>query len=302
MGRKNRQAKNGCGWYGDKYWQSADMNRRNFQMYLQQLTALAVNRFRWVGLPDTCDERYLETVLFQNGVATIAENGGFLYSLMGALSGNPNMYGNPTEWECIGANGTQFKANPSTGVVIWDNRQRLPLISQIELYARKLAAVDRAADVNMFHQHTPYLLTAPKEKQNDLIQVFKQISGGEPAILALPDFSSIEINAIKTDVPFMGEQFENYKHQIYNDVYTLLGIDSLSRKSERMIQDEVLAENEPTSLLALDPLTARREACKQLNDLFGLDVHVYWNYDYESENFNYENNAQAQDENGGNDA
>ena len=56
----------------DVYFQSAAFNIRVYEMYRQWLISLALNRFKWLNLPASCDERYLEWCLFFNGMATLA--------------------------------------------------------------------------------------------------------------------------------------------------------------------------------------------------------------------------------------
>jgi len=64
-----------------------------------------------------------------------------------------------------------------------------------------------------------------------------------------------------------------------------------------MIEDEARANTAPTDIMLLDCLQARREFAAEANRLYGLDIHVYFNQDLESYNYNYTNNLEqmAQD-------
>ena len=66
-GKKRR-----AGFYGDNYFQSSAWNQRTYAMYRNWIYAIALTRFKWVNLPPTCNERYLEWTLLNQGVATIA--------------------------------------------------------------------------------------------------------------------------------------------------------------------------------------------------------------------------------------
>ena len=59
-----------------------------------------------------------------------------------------------------------------------------------------------------------------------------------------------------------------------------------TRKAERMLVDEVQSINAPTNMRRLDGLQCRRDACKELNMKFGLDVDVVWFEDFITPNFN----------------
>ena len=78
-GGKNRNAQKpnttcNCrmGRHNNSYWQTADRNERLYQYYINLIMQMAMSRFRWLNLPPTCDERYLEWILCLEGVATIA--------------------------------------------------------------------------------------------------------------------------------------------------------------------------------------------------------------------------------------
>jgi len=290
MGKKNRKP---TGFYGDNYWQSADWNQRSFIAYRQWILSMAINRYKWLNLPETCDERYLEFTLLRNGVASIAypeKMPGVFFSTMTNLDGRWNVYDTPCHWQSIGNNGWNFNASPKTGVLVYENRLRMPTWQQIEYFARRLAALDRVEDINMQQQRTPYLITAPREQVNDAKQMYKQIAGGEPAILGKSNLSAINIEAINTGVPYLGKELSDKKLALWDEIYNFLGISHVGQKSERLTSEEVSASNEPSNLMALDGLTARRDAAETLNTRFGLDVHVVWRKDNESDIYNYSRN------------
>lgn len=266
-----------------QFWQSAWMNDQAFLTYRLWILTLAISRFKWTGLPDTCDERYLEQVLATDGVATISTpaNGTVWTSTQAVTNGSPNIYMTPRSWRSFSVNGFGYDVTPANGVLVYNSRLRSPFpTGMIDMYARRLADYDRAADINVLQQKRPWLITAPAEKVNDLVNVFKQAAGGEPAILGLKGLTSeIQVQSFGMPVDLIVNELDDGKRRIWNDVYSVLGIDNLTQKAERMIQDEVLAESMPTSLMALDALNARRDAAKILNERFGMNVAVTWAYD-----------------------
>ena len=266
-----------------KFWQSAWMNDQAFLTYRMWILTLAVNRFRWVGLPDTCDARFLEETLALQGVATISTppDGTVWTSTQAVTNGTPNIYNTPRSWRAFGIGGFGYDVTPANGVLVYNSQLRTPFpTGMIDMYARRLADYDRAADINVQQQKRPWLITAPAEKVNDLVNVYKQQAGGEPAILGLKGLASeINVQAFGMEVPLIVNELDDGKRRIWNDVYTLLGIDNLTQKAERMIQDEVTAESAPTSLMALDGLNARRAAATQLREKFGMEVDVVFAHD-----------------------
>lgn len=275
------------------YWQTNAMNQAAYYMYLQQLESIAMNRFKWIGLPDTCDPRYLEFTLLFQGVASIAKptDTDMFFSTQAAQDGQLNIYDNPTQWDAYGNQGFSFRAGPGNGVLVWDNSLRQSIIPMLEFYAYELADIKRTKMINRLQQKTPYIITAPQTQRNDMLQLFKQITGGEPAVLGTPNVSDIQVQALNTGVPFLGEALNTDLLNVWNEALTALGIRNLSKKTERMIEDEVTANDEPTTIRLMDPLGTRRAAANELNRKFGLDIHVVKNFDSESDNFSFLSNV-----------
>lgn len=303
MGRKNRRKR--ADFYGDHFWQTDSYNFRTFQKNLDLLLALAINRFRWVGLPETCDARYLEKALHRNGVATLshkADDVSPVYTTLQALpNGKYNMYGIPTEWRAVGYDGlTDYPVTDENGVLCYYSFSRVSPWNALEIYARKMAHYERTEDVNLTHQMKPRVWIAPQEKKLELINLVKQADGGEADVLGdehMLDLAN-SVTTIDTQVPLITEELARSHQNVLNQALLYLGIPHLAfEKGERMIEDEARANTAPTNIMLLDCLQARRDFCAKVNEKFGLELEVYFNEDIESYNFNYTNNIEqmAQD-------
>lgn len=282
MSNRNR-AKGAQGFFGDRYFQSAAFNQRTFYNYVNWIVSLALARFKWEGLPDSVNERFLEKTLLTNGQATIAhpaEMPDMWNGLQVASAYELNMYGEPVKWDALGFDGhTRYPVTRGeNGVLVWENRAWTSPWEGIQLLARKLTHYDRTEDINLFHQQTPAILTAPREQKRTLENAYKQIAGGEPIILADDNFmDTVQINVLKTDVPFICNDLHLAYMNTWNNVYRFLGIEHLAfEKGERMIEEEANANQIPTSLKLANELDARKDACRELASL-GLDVDVHFN-------------------------
>lgn len=273
------------------FWQSSDLNSRTYIMYRDWILAMAIKRYKWTGLPDTCDVRYLEWTLATQGQATIAYSEDLAaWVSTQATSGPINLYDNPTTWESVGNNGWRLKVSPTSGVIVYDNTLRYPIWNQIDLWAMRLAEYDRVLDMNLQQLKTPWIATAPQERQLDLVNVIKQAQGGEPAVLGLRGIEDIKVDLLTTPVDFIGNDIQEAKARLWREVYTFLGINNIDYKGERMIEAEVLSTEQPVDIRALDGLEARREAANYLNQMFDMDVHVYFNKDNDTDNYNLVHN------------
>lgn len=303
MGRKNRQKR--AEFYTDRFWESANYNARAFNKNLDMLLSLAINRFRWVGLPDTCDARYLEKTLHRNGIATLSharEQEIPVFTTLQAMpDGSYNMYGLPTSWRAVGFDGlTDYPVGDDNGVLCYYSYSRISPWNALEIYARKMAHYERTEDVNLTQQMKPFIGIAPQEKRLELVNLLKQVEGGEPAILGDMGFEKLvdSVKVLDLKVPLITEELARSYQNVLNQALLYLGIPHLAfEKGERMIEDEARANTAPTNIMLLDCLQARREFCEKANAKFGLNVQVYFNEDLESYNFNYTNNIEqmAQD-------
>lgn len=284
----------------DVYWASAAYNQRMYQMFREQIINLALSRFKWVGLPKTCDARYLEYTLLFQGVATIAhtkKQPKTYYSTMVAYDSPLNVYDNPTHWLSIGNNGWRFNANTHSGALVWDNMLRIPITNWVDIYARELVDVWRTKQINRLHQKVPFFIQGDQTKKFDMINIYKQIAAGEPAIIATNGLENMKIDVIKIDAPYLGDELQTEWQNIWNCIYTMLGIDNVPFKAERQVAEEIKSMTMPCSLMALNPLESRRQAIKKLKHIDSTtfaDTQVVWNEDDDTANFRYENNIMAQ--------
>lgn len=290
MGKNYRDKQKGS----QNYWQSRDFNDTAVDIYTSDLVRLAMNRFAWEGLPDSVNVKYLEWCLLTNGYATIAhpDNEALSDNWMGlqvSTLGDLNAYGEPTEWQALGANGkTWFDVQDGkNGVLIFNSNQFVNNFypaydstwQMIRFMARKLAHYELVENSNLAMQQTAWFLSCSQEKKLDATNLFKNICGYEPAVIASPTFrDEVGIDVIKTDVPFIGEQLFSGKRNILNQAYTYLGIPHLDfEKSERMITSEAENVNSPTYLRMMDALAPRQRAAKALSKLIGNEVVVKFN-------------------------
>lgn len=285
-------------------WESGARNTVIADTLRNQIIGMALSRFKWVNLPKTCNERYLEIALFYNGQATIASpysgehKGEWLSLQIGGIQRQPDMYGNPKMWTALGMNGYQFNVTPDNGYFCYDNHQRVPIFPRIDMWVNELVDVINTMRQNRVHQKVPLIISGVQEKKLDLTNYVKQVSGGEVLILTTDGISNMNAQTLtpSNGIPFIGEQLWATYLSIWNQIYMALGIKNLTFKNERMIEDEVKSQIDPTSLVALDELECRREMCDYLNNKFEYfkdnPLNVVWRSDNITDNYNIIHNLQ----------
>ena len=309
MGRKRTHkrplTRTEMGERGAPVWQqSQQTNSQAYLMAYSQMLNIALSRFKWLNLPKTCDPWFLEYNLLYFGYATIAyphSKPGVFFSTQAVINSNFNVYYKPKRWTSYGINGWNFPVTNSNGVFIYANKARSPLIPTIEFFAHEIEDLYMTRRQNRFHQKTPFILEVPASQETAGVNVIKQISGGEMAIMATPGFTdTMKAHVLNTGVDYIGMELQNDVQNAWNSFYQALGIKNLPMKMERQTADEINDYGEPTDLRALSELEERRAACDILNTRFGKylskPIQVVWNRDNISQNYDFMTNLKEQEE------
>ena len=87
------------------------------------------------------------------------------------------------------------------------------------------------------------------------------------------------------------------KTHLWNEVLTYLGISNISyQKRERLISDEVTRSQGGTIAIRYSKLNARRQACEEINRMFGLDIWCDFREDYRIKDLEFMENSPTEDD------
>lgn len=253
------------------------INDNTFLHYYSRLSLLAKTMFEWVNLPESINARYLEYALFENGKAVFFEDKKLgLLCLKAQYTNLYNVYREPTEVTAVGENGYQKRLKASDCVVIRNNDEEIPTRVAMELFAYRLYDVERTADINVATQKMPYLILCDDKQVLTMKNLWNKISRNEPAIFGVKNavnLDDVKVHDLKA--PFVANELNDYKTTIWNEAMTFLGVKNANLdKKERLITDEVQANDEQIMLSAEIMLKSRKDACKLINEKFGLNIDV----------------------------
>ena len=259
------------------------LNDQTYIDYLERLKKIALSIFEWVNLPDTCNARYLEMSLYYRGqCALLYDNDYGFINTQACDSGYINIYGLPTLINCYSFSYNQMRDTYVAGVeensekdkeciLVLNNYQRVPTASTLQLFAYRLAELQRTFDTNVKAQRTPILIRTDQKQSFTLKKMYEEYDGNTPVIFADKNLINDEsLKAIKTDAPLILQQLNDSKREIWNEALTFLGVSNLSEKRERLISSEADSNNELVNLNLQSYLIPRQQACKEFNDKFGL--------------------------------
>ena len=151
----------------------------------------------------------------------------------------------------------------------------IPTAPTIQLYAMKLTNIERTIDTNIIAQKMPIIIRCSERQKLSLKQVMNQRNDNEPVIYGDKSLDTNQMEVLKTDAPIVFDKLQIQKHAVWNECMTFLGINNANMdKRERLVDDEVQANNEQVKASEDVMLKAREKACELINEIFKLNVRV----------------------------
>ena len=256
---------------------------RYFTKYLLQK---AMSVFEW-DLPETWNKDYFLYVLYCWGYVAVVNTDKFgvipqgcglkgydvFYAPTHAVIANPLLSGilEPR----IGTQCELLKLQPDFSGI-------LDLVGH---YAEQMALASQSVSVNLLNSKLSYVFTAKtKALAESLKKMYDQIASGEPAVV----IDSRLKNAADGEETWKAfEQNVGGNYIVTNLLADLRKIEAMfdteigipnanTDKRERLIQDEVNANNIETYSKCAMWLENLQDACKRVNDMFGLSISVRW--------------------------
>lgn len=284
--------------YGMKKLQNRWENQMEFQTCFTKYLETTLLRYKWNNLPDTCNSRFLELCLVFGAQAVIAKEGD-TYVNYGCLPATGyNMYGDYTRVHCFALNGAtkeipvyvegedtnrivtetaggyNMGATPQ-GVVCWDSITRTPFIGTIIQYATRYADTMRTIDVCVKALKSPIIVEVDDDQYKSVIDLFKRRDENEALIVSRPGLNVqgmqvFDSRANSQNITVLWQHADQLDQKFYEriGIYNNDQID----KRERLLVDEVNANNEITNSIAQSRLLERQHFCEKVNEAFGLSI------------------------------
>ena len=255
------------------------INDRILTDYFVRLMLISRSLFKWENLPNGLDEKWIERYLFAEGGCLFYkdERYGYMVAKMGE-TGALNYYDEPTKVKPYATNyvyeGKELENNVNC-VIIRNNDEMLPTAPTIQIYAYDLTNLKRTQDVNICSLKMPTIIRCSDKQRLSLKQAINQRNDNEPVIWADKNLDLNNAEVLDLKAPIVFDKLQIQKHAVWNECMTFLGINNANMdKRERLVDDEVQANNEQVKASEDVMLKARQEACKRINKMFGLNIQV----------------------------
>lgn len=255
-------------------------------MYRKYLLQKAMSVFKWK-LPEHWSKEYLLYALYTWGYAAIINTNKFgvipqLCTLQGwdvfyrpnrAVISNQHFKGIQTP--IINVECTILKLQPDYGSIN----------DLVSYYAEMMALVSESVGVNIVNSKLSYVFKANNKGEAETLKaLYNDIMSGKPAVVY--EAGKTKINGGGWEL-FQQNLAQNYitdkllsdLRKIENMFNTEIGIPNANTdKKERLITDEVNANNAETATKCDLWLELLKEGCKKTRNMFGIDIDVDWRY------------------------
>ena len=261
----------------------------SYVKYRDQLMSLGMSMFEWdfskvpKEMMGNLNQRFIEWQLYFKGAAVFFKDdalGGYVCAPC-VLAGPFDENDVPIRRTAYFKNGYHKELDKSNSVVIYNDYLRKPSRMTVNHYARALADLENAIDVNCKAQKTPVLIICDENRRLSLENVYNQYEGNRPVIFGDTAMSASPVKAISTGAPFVADKLYQLKMQRWNEALTHLGISNVSyQKKERLVSDEVIRNMGGTIASRYSRLEMRRIAMEEVKEMFGVEITVSYHDDF----------------------
>lgn len=255
-----------------------------FRRYLFQK---AISVFKW-NLPETWNRDYFLYVLYAWGYIGVVETNKYGVICQAGVPYGYDIYYQPTNLIItnplltgslqprIGTDCTVFKLQPDWGGIN----------DLVNFYADMMALCAETAGVNMLNSHLSFIFPA-KDKQTaeTYKKLFDRVAGGEPCVVV--DKQLFREDGTQVWNTFQQNIGQNYiVSQVLSDMRKIIAMfcaetgipNSNTDKRERLITDEVNANNVETVSRCELWLEGLQKCARETNNMFGTSISVDWRH------------------------
>ena len=256
---------------------------RFFQRYLLK-KALAV--FKWT-LPEWWDENYFLYVLYCRGYAAIFDSGKFGVIPQECGLQGYNVFYRPTN--VIIANPLLDIKNREIGkdaVLMQLQPDYMGVLDLCGHYAEKMALASSAINQNLWNTKISIVFFAGNDaEQQSIKKAYDRMSDGDPMVVVHKNLrdenGNLKYEVFNRDVKssYVISDLISDLRKIEAEFDTRIGVPNANTdKRERLITDEVNANNVETHILCDMWMDSIQDGIQKVKDLFGLDLKCEWRY------------------------
>lgn len=257
------------------------LNNRNYLFYFDMIKNALMSSYDIENLPLSCNKWCYKQQMFDGlGVIFNDEDMGEIVNMWVSPTKNLMWNGDPKEIIARSVfNGYEKQLEYKDCAIIWDNNLHKSMADVINMYAIRLANMDRMIDINVNAQKTPLLLVAKDEKQKlTLKNLYEQYLGNIPVIFGEKNIDPEALQVLRTDAPFIAPALHDLRVRVLGEVLSYCGIDNVAyEKRAQMSNNEIEMSTGLQKLTLSSRIQTQQDCWDRANAKFGLNVKIVAN-------------------------
>lgn len=259
-----------------------------FNSYIKYYLARCQSMFKYDGLPDTIQAKWLEHYLLANGQCVFIKNGEDLIVTTGGMGGDPDIYYIPTKYivsnPYVKEEARKTYTIGQDCVLIRNDTYSQGLIPLLTRYCSQLTENDLTMQTADILSRAMLTITATDTQSKESVEKWlcdlrkgKLSAIGElPSMVGNQD-RSVNITPfreVSNTITNLIEYHQYLKASLYNE----LGLNAnYNMKRESINSNESQLNDDMLHPLIDDMLARRREALEEVNKMFGTNITVDFN-------------------------
>lgn len=273
----------------DSTQQPANMHILNTQtgrFYQRYLLKKALAVFKWT-LPAWWDENYFLYVLYCRGYAAIFDSKFGVIPQECGLKGY-NVFYRPTDVIIANPLLTDIRSLSigKDAVLMQLQPDYCGVLDLCGHYAEKMALASSAINQNFWHTKISTVFFAGSDaEQQSIKKAFDRMTDGDPMVVVNKNLrdadGNLKYEVFNRDVKqsYVIDQLISDLRKIEAEFDTRIGVPNANTdKKERLITDEVNANNVETHILADMWMDSIQDGIRQIKEMFGVDIKCEWRY------------------------
>lgn len=265
-------------------------NNASYRFFCRYLWDKILENFTYK-IPETFGLSLFKAALFANGCVAVFYTDEYGLTAQWGVPGGYTVNYDPryvlvTNPKLPGISGRQLEIGTDCAVLRINDHWR-GVTDIVSYYAQKMALASQAVDVNLINSKVAFVFAAKDRQQaQSFKKMFDGIATGKPAVVVDKTLFNEDgevswkpfVQNIKQE--YIAGDLMNDLHKIEEEFNTRIGIPNANTdKRERLITDEVNANNVETSILAAGWLDHIKRGADMVREMYGAEIVVDWRYE-----------------------
>ena len=275
------------------------------RVILSQNIETALRRYKINGCTPTMSERVILASMLYRASCVFFEKAGNVYAQPATPLGGFNMNDDPTKVYITSRNGiineevnlfikggdesnlvektpTGTQAKEGTGVIVWENRTRLPFIYNVVYYSQAIADTLRTIDTARLWIKRPFIPVMEENLVPSFYEMMDKLIGNEElipmstGITDIQHFNALPIDGSGNGINTAKELVEWYKQQ-FRESCNMKSNTNADKKGENLVVDEVHFNEEFTNSAGNDIINYMNEQFDFVNEKLGTNLKAELN-------------------------